>query len=364
MNASDGSNAAGPSRSVWIVTLLTCVGLGAAATYFMRTDPPGTPEPGPAAHRPGHAPARARPDIPQDLLPDPDKPPGIRLDLNPPVLNFGTVAQGITKVLPVDFRSIGKGPLFVQSVKSTCGCYAAELAPPAKRSFAPDEAGVIEVKLISGFKEGVVRKDVLVYTNRLEGGPVRFTCVCDVRKGLLVAPGRVRFQPVPADTPSTATVMLKALKSEGDVPFAVQRVTAARKRAGEEADAYEFTTHILKDPAWHKVQVTITHPRGQGSGELQRWGRAPHHAPRTQNDHPALTRASGRSHPSPPHALGVGWRRPSSEAATARALPAWRSRIEVQAHRGAHPTAGWRAPADRRLRPDDSTGPGRDELVG
>ncbi len=91
-----------------------------------------------------------------------NQPSGV-ISFDRPTVDFGMVNRGQKMSAVFAFTNIGKGPLTIQGVQSSCDCTTA--TPPKGKSFAPGEAGSIEVLFDSKDYAGKITKALTVITN-------------------------------------------------------------------------------------------------------------------------------------------------------------------------------------------------------
>lgn len=236
-----------------LLSLVVCVGLGAAVALALRSRPAHVPPP-PERVGPPAVPVDPGGCGPQD----PDRPAVLTLDLEGRVVDFGQVEQGERRVLEVPFRSTGTGPLCIHRVVSGCGCFKGELAEPTRLRYEPGESGVLRITMDATAREGVVQKSVTLVTNQTREGSVVLSCHADVSRGLVLVESAARFRAVPRSTPSEAILTLYTPKDEG--PFEVTGVEGTQRAVDGEPTTYTFRVEPVEDPALHKVQLVITHP--------------------------------------------------------------------------------------------------------
>ena len=261
---------------VWISTLVCCAAMGAVVTMALRgrdaparlarPDRPAGPRTlGPFVPPPG-------PQNPCGPV-DPDRPAAIEV--------LGTAANGgidfgdVGQVAPTEdtadtreivFRSRGPGPLCVYRVKSGCGCFHVKRKEPNKKRFEPGEKGVLLVTLDTSGKVGRITKDIALYTNSMESPVARIACTANVRLGLMANRRTMAFRSVPIKTPSTATVLLHAPKT--DPAWTVTRVVGTKEQDDGTLVPYTFRVAEMADPRFVKRAVTVTHP---GMDKVGRW---------------------------------------------------------------------------------------------
>jgi len=79
--------------------------------------------------------------------------------------SMGTMTQGQVLKISYRFRNSGEKPLIIQRVQPGCGCTVADYP---KEPIAPGKEGEIKAEFDSKGKEGVQRKNILVYANTPE----------------------------------------------------------------------------------------------------------------------------------------------------------------------------------------------------
>ncbi|MCK5824345.1 MAG: DUF1573 domain-containing protein [Ichthyobacteriaceae bacterium] len=80
------------------------------------------------------------------------------------IVDYGTIEKGADGVRPFDFENIGKEPLIIAKVRSSCGCTVASYP---KFPIGPGGVDKIEVKYNTS-RVGPFRKTVTVYSNAIE----------------------------------------------------------------------------------------------------------------------------------------------------------------------------------------------------
>jgi Protein of unknown function (DUF1573) len=94
------------------------------------------------------------------LQPTADKFPVMEIDT--PMVDFGTITQGDTIMHVYNFKNTGNMPLVLSNVNASCGCTTPSYS---KEPVAPGERGFITVKFNSKGKEGKLNKTVTAYAN-------------------------------------------------------------------------------------------------------------------------------------------------------------------------------------------------------
>ena len=79
--------------------------------------------------------------------------------------SLGTITQGQVLKISYRFKNTGERPLIIQRVQPGCGCTVADYP---KEPIAPGKEGLIQAEFDSKGKEGVQRKNIMVYANTPE----------------------------------------------------------------------------------------------------------------------------------------------------------------------------------------------------
>lgn len=79
--------------------------------------------------------------------------------------SLGTITQGQVLKISYRFKNTGEKPLIIQRVQPGCGCTVADYP---KEPIAPGKEGLIQAEFDSKGKEGVQRKNIMVYANTPE----------------------------------------------------------------------------------------------------------------------------------------------------------------------------------------------------
>lgn len=97
------------------------------------------------------------------------------------------------------FRNTGPKPVTIRKVKTTCGCTSARLA---KKTYAPGEAGAIDVKFALGKRKGPQRKLIIVETDD-NAPPTELNIVVRIHEPLAISPSLVFWKTGEPNTPRT-----------------------------------------------------------------------------------------------------------------------------------------------------------------
>ena len=73
--------------------------------------------------------------------------------------DFGEMEQGVAETVQFEFRNTGTDSLLIETVRTTCGCTAAEWD---KTPIAPGAIGTLRIEY-DAFQTGTFRKKVRVY---------------------------------------------------------------------------------------------------------------------------------------------------------------------------------------------------------
>jgi hypothetical protein len=215
--------------------------------------PPRTKGPAP---RPAGKPRPGDHEIPEDCKPDPEHPPALTLEgtvdgPQGPVLDLGAVKQGIQVEHAVTVRNTGTGDLCVLEPTAGCGCVKVAVVGPSR--VKPGETTKIRITVDTTHREGLLTKDVSVWSNDPARRETKFTVKVDVRLGVVVDKSMLYFGRHAVGKPGTDVVRLRSPKTDAD--WTVTGVTGARSTYTFEAKAVEPS-----DPNFRHVEVTVTHP--------------------------------------------------------------------------------------------------------
>lgn len=255
---------------VALVAFLTLGVMGGVVAAALRHKPPAddplqVATSGDAAHARGGPSGDARAELPPECRPDAANPAKLVFDLpGGNRLDLGPVKQGGVVERDVVVRNTGRGVLCVPLEPHTgCGCVKATWVGETR--ILPGGTGLVRIRLDTKGKEGIVEKDVTIYTNEPGRKEAVFSVRCEVRLGILVAQtsnvtlGSVVFfgRHAPGK-PGTVVIRLKSPKD--DPVWAVTNVEGTKTKFTWSAAPVEEN-----DPLFRHVDVTVTHP---GSPQL------------------------------------------------------------------------------------------------
>lgn len=86
-----------------------------------------------------------------------------KIDVNPPLFDFGVVTEGVIVARSFVVTNIGDAPLTIRAIRATCGCTATtDLAGTA---LAPGESVALAVRVDTSGFSGAIAKDVRISSN-------------------------------------------------------------------------------------------------------------------------------------------------------------------------------------------------------
>jgi len=165
---------------------------------------------------------------------DPEKAPRIKFDTAR--WDFGTMYQEEKVSHDFVYRNVGKGPLQIEKVKTSCGCTAAE---PSHREVLPNQQGTLSVTFSSGHFRDRVTKLVYVDTNDPEQPRVTLTITGVVKMEVQVTPISIYIGQMKLGT--------KAIRSVDILPVEVSKFKLLGSRATDSAIEVIRTEPIKKD---------------------------------------------------------------------------------------------------------------------
>jgi hypothetical protein len=111
------------------------------------------------------------------------------LSWDKPVQEFHMVPEDKAVTAHFTFKNTGNEPVTIKRVTTSCGCTSAKMT---KATYAPGEAGDIEVKFTFGFRRGAQRK--LVSVMSADKQEWRLDLRCWILEPLSVSPGLVYWK--------------------------------------------------------------------------------------------------------------------------------------------------------------------------
>jgi hypothetical protein len=131
--------------------------------------------------------------------------PLVRLD--PPSLDFGTLAQGDIREVQVAIHNDGTSTLAIQKIESDCGCTVAQ-APDSL--IAPGGVTELQVTFQTRTFSGSVIKNIFLTTNDPASPRATLTLRAFIRAQVSIRPASVDFGAVPTGETRRETVTIKA----------------------------------------------------------------------------------------------------------------------------------------------------------
>lgn len=165
---------------------------------------------------------------------DPERAPRIKFDTA--TWDFGTMYQQEKVSHDFVYRNLGKGPLQIEKVKTSCGCTAAE---PSHREILPGQQGALSVTFSSGHFRDRVTKLVYVDTNDPEEPRVTLTITGVVKMEVQVTPISIYVGQMQLGT--------KAIRSVDILPVEVSKFKLLGTRVTDPAIKVMRTESIRKD---------------------------------------------------------------------------------------------------------------------
>lgn len=174
------------------------------------------------------------------------------------VQEFHCVPEDKSVTAHFAFKNSGSESITIKKVTTSCGCTSAKLS---KNTFAPGEAGDIEVKFTFGMRRGPQRK--IVGVSGENGQEWRLDLRCWIHQPLTISPALIYWrtgEPVEAKTVKLTSapgqeVTIKSVKSSSpEIKAAINTV-----KAGEEY-AIAVTPKNTTSPASAELTVETTSP--------------------------------------------------------------------------------------------------------
>lgn len=135
--------------------------------------------------------------------------PVVRLD--PPSLDFGTLAQGEIREAQVAIHNDGTETLAIQKIESDCGCTVAQ-APDSL--IAPGGVTQLHVSFQTRTFSGSVTKNIFLTTNDPASPRATLTLKAFIRAQVSIRPASIDFGAVPAGETRRETVTIKAAAAD------------------------------------------------------------------------------------------------------------------------------------------------------
>lgn len=111
--------------------------------------------------------------------------------LSPPIIDLGTVPSDTIVSGVIKFTNVGKAPLKIKKVKTSCGCTVAKLT---KLIYQPGEIGEITIKFNTRGFSGTARKNITVFLEKGSPSSVRVVLQAKVIPKIAIVPRYVDFR--------------------------------------------------------------------------------------------------------------------------------------------------------------------------
>lgn len=167
------------------------------------------------------------------------------------------------------FRNTGSATVNIKSVRSSCGCTAANLD---RKTYAPGEAGEVTARFVFGSRTGGQRKTISITTDEPGAGPTVLELRVQIAQALEVRPALVFWRT--GETPAPKAVQLVA----GGRPVKVRSVLSSSPRISARLETVE-------PGASYTVIVQPADTAGRESAEVTVQTDFPPDAPRAYTIH-------------------------------------------------------------------------------
>lgn len=134
--------------------------------------------------------------------------PGPRAEIAEPVYNFGSALSGPPVKHVFAIRNVGKAPLKIVQVVTSCGCTAAK---PSKQVLAPGEVATIAATVDTRFEHGHSLSVVTLATNDPQKPQIELKIVGNVRPQVTAEPADIDFGKVHRGSAMSRDVALNDL---------------------------------------------------------------------------------------------------------------------------------------------------------
>jgi len=174
---------------------------------------PARTRPGPLVIAPAPAPKSAQPSREPPPVPgmDPSKAPpdAPRIKFDKPEHDFGTVYQEQTHKHDYAFTNVGKSPLKITNVVTTCGCAVGKVPD---KEIAPGQGAVIPIILETGRLRNRITKHVYVTSNDPVTPRAVLTLTADVKLEADVIPSGIYFSRLLVGDKMERTLVIKPVE--------------------------------------------------------------------------------------------------------------------------------------------------------
>lgn len=157
--------------------------------------------------------------------PDPGKsrnsaaPPEITFEEKDLIFDLGTIEQMQKVEKTIAFQNIGKGPLRIENVQTTCGCTVASFS---KDDISPGSSGKIEVVIATGMRRGEFSKKVIIQTNDPNNKEVTVSFRAEIRVIFGVEHSVITFGQIPQR--DTSKVLYNQIIAQEQTGLTIKRL--------------------------------------------------------------------------------------------------------------------------------------------
>jgi len=197
-------------------------------------------------------PSREPPPPPPPSGPTPEDAPRIRFAQAE--FDFGSLYQDESVAHEYLFENVGRSPLRIQGVNTSCGCTAAK---PPEGEIAPGEQGAIKITFSSGRMRDRVTKHVYVSSNDPAEPRATLTVTGLIKVEVDVVPTGIYFGALPVGQTVERSVLVKPVETErfkilevksSDPAIAVSKPLPAGKSEPEGSYRVTITVGPLAEP--------------------------------------------------------------------------------------------------------------------
>ncbi len=168
------------------------------------------------------------------------------------------------------FKNVGKTPVTIKDVKTSCGCTSAD---PDKKTYAPGESGEIAVKFTFGGRVGGQRKTIRVFTTDQPDQPTVLDLTVLINEPFTVSPSLVFWKV--GDSNVAKAVQLQAAPGR---PVKVTSITSTNPRV-------TAALQTVKEGEQYVVSVKAADTTLREKAEIRVATDFPPDAPRTYTIH-------------------------------------------------------------------------------
>jgi len=111
--------------------------------------------------------------------------------LSPPIIDLGTVPSDTIVTGVIKFTNVGKAPIKIKKVKTSCGCTVAKLT---KLTYQPGEVGEISIKFNTRGFSGMARKSITIFLEKGTPSSIRVILQTKVTPKIAIVPRYVDFR--------------------------------------------------------------------------------------------------------------------------------------------------------------------------